>query len=227
MCVTATQCYVAGRIEDAVHHAEVALEVLADARQSVPFGCGGWVNAAYITTGQPTGAVEFCREYIASGYDAHTLTRSCLVQALTIAGLTDEAATAAVGLIDAAEATANPCALSLALLAYGFAYSDTDPAPALQAMQRGLVIAQDTGNSLMGAHLAGVLCRVESNHGDPVAALDYFRMAINQIARGGQHHHDQHTSGCLGGLIRPAWTLRVGRHDHRFRVPSRHCSDFP
>ena len=35
---------------------------------------------------------------------------------------------AANGLIDAAEATHNPCALSFALLAYGFAFRDADPA---------------------------------------------------------------------------------------------------
>ena len=208
LCVTAAQCYVAGRIEDAVHHADAALEVLADARQSVPFGFGGWLNAAYITTGQPMGAVEFSRAYVASGYDTHTLTRSCFVLALTVAGLTDEAATAAVGLIDAAEATRNPFALCNALLAYGFAFSDTDPAPALQAMRRGLVIAQDTGNPLIGTHLAGVLCRVESNYGDPVAALNYFRMAI------GNHYE----SGNITMISTPLAALavffdRLGRYE--------------
>ena len=34
---------------------------------------------------------------------------------------------AATGLIDAAEATHNPCALSFALFAYGFAFRDADP----------------------------------------------------------------------------------------------------
>ena len=38
---------------------------------------------------------------------------------------------AANGLIDAAEATRNPCALSLALFAYGFAFRDADPVGAL------------------------------------------------------------------------------------------------
>ena len=34
---------------------------------------------------------------------------------------------AANGLIEAAEATRNPCALSFALFAYGFAFRDADP----------------------------------------------------------------------------------------------------
>ena len=53
---------------------------------------------------------------------------------------------AANGLIDAAEATRNPYALSFALLAYGFAFRDADPDRALDALRRGLVIAQDSGN---------------------------------------------------------------------------------
>ena len=53
---------------------------------------------------------------------------------------------AANGLIDAAEATRNPYALSFALLAYGFAFRDADPDRALEALRRGLVIAQDSGN---------------------------------------------------------------------------------
>ena len=40
---------------------------------------------------------------------------------------------AAKGLIDAAEATHNPCALSLALLAYGYAFRDADPDRAREA----------------------------------------------------------------------------------------------
>ena len=44
--------------------------------------------------------------------------------------------TAAEGLIEAAEATRNPCALSFALLAYGFACGDTDPVRALDALRR-------------------------------------------------------------------------------------------
>ena len=37
-------------------------------------------------------------------------------------------------------------ALSFALLAYGFAFRDADPVRALDALRRGLVIAQDSGN---------------------------------------------------------------------------------
>ncbi len=45
---------------------------------------------------------------------------------------------AANGLIDVAEATHNPCALSLALLAYGLAFRDADPARAPRASCAGV-----------------------------------------------------------------------------------------
>ena len=87
-----------------------------------------------------------CRAQLARGRDTHAIARACLVFALAIAGSGDEAMAAANGLIDAAEATRNPYALSFALLAYGFAFRDADPVRALDALRRGLVIAQDSGN---------------------------------------------------------------------------------
>ena len=64
--------------------------------------------------------------------------------------------------------------LSFALLAYGFAFLDADPDRAREAMRRGVVIAQDSGNRTFETHLASNLARLEAQHGDPLAALDYF-----------------------------------------------------
>ena len=58
------------------------------------------------------------------------------------------------GLIDAAEATGNPFALSWALLAFGLAVDDADPVRSLAALRRGLVIAHDSGNRFTESHLA-------------------------------------------------------------------------
>ena len=114
--------------------------------------------------------------------------------ALAIAGSRDEAMAAANGLIDAAEATRNPYALSFALLAYGFAFRDADPDRAREAMRRGLVIAQDSGNRFNESHLAGSLARLEAQHGDPLAAFEYFAVAI-------RHFHDSGNTT----TIRPPW----------------------
>jgi hypothetical protein len=85
---------------------------------------------------------------------------------------------AANGLIDAAEATHNPYVLSFALLVYGRAFCDADPAGALEAMRRGLVIAQDSGNRNNETRLAAIVSRLEAEYGDPLAALDRVTLAI-------------------------------------------------
>ena len=67
------------------------------------------------------------RAQLPRGRDTHAFTTACLVIALTFAGCGAEARAAANGLIDTAEATHNPWALSLALWAYGTAFRHADP----------------------------------------------------------------------------------------------------
>ena len=101
-----------------------------------------------------------------------------MVLALTVAASPEEAMTVATGLIDAAEATHNPCVLSFALFAYGFAFRDADPGAALAAVRRGLIVAQDSGNRGIESFLVDGLARLEAKYGDPLAALDYLSLAI-------------------------------------------------
>jgi len=176
--VLAALCWVGGRIEEAVGYSDAGQTVIANGHYEVPFGIEGALGLVYPSIGQPERNVECCRAQLARGRDTHTLTRACLVVALTIAGAGDEARAAANGLIEAAEATHNPFALSSALHAYGRAYRDADPVRALEALRRGLVIAQDSGNRLVESNLAIVLSRLEAEHGDPLAALDHITLAI-------------------------------------------------
>src|SRR6185437_15719890 len=149
-------------IEDAVRYADLAGELLDAGAHELPFGIHSWPVGAYTSIGRPDRAAEFCRAHLARLRDSHSFTRGSLALALTISGPSDEAMGLADGLIDAAEATRNPFALCFALLAFGFAYGDTDPARAIDALRRGLAVAQDTGNQMSESHLAAVLCRVES-----------------------------------------------------------------
>jgi tetratricopeptide (TPR) repeat protein len=136
------------------------------------------LGAAYALIGQPERSLDWCRAQLARGRDTHTRTLAFLVVALTVAGASEEARAAANGLIDAAEATHNPFALAFALYAHGRAFRDTDPAGALDALRRGLVIVRDSGNRFTETLLAADLSRLEAEHGDPLAALDYLTMAI-------------------------------------------------
>jgi predicted ATPase/class 3 adenylate cyclase len=206
--VIASACYSAGRIEDAVHYSDLAVTMLSNGCGDVPFGVEGWPTGAYTASGHPERSIEYCRAQLARGRDTLTLTRGCLVMALTIKGANDEANTVADGLIEAAEATRNPMALCFALLADGFAFRDANPARALAALRRGLAIAQDTGNRLSESHLAAVLCRVEAKYGDPLAALEYFRLAIHN------HHESGNTTMISTPLaILAAFFDQLGRYE--------------
>ena len=88
---------------------------------------------------------------------------------------------AAEGLVDAAEATRNPYQLSLALLAEGFAFRDSDPHRALNGVRRGMVIAEESGNYFNVAHLALLGTGLEAAVGDLVVALDYAVVAIGNF----------------------------------------------
>jgi predicted ATPase len=175
--VLAAQCWRPGRIDAAVGYTEAGQTVIGSGGE-VPFGAEGWLAAVYLVIGQPERMVEWCRAQLARGRDTHTQTRAALVLALIAAGSVDEAMVAANGLIDAAEATHNPYVLSFALYVYGYAFGDADPVPALEALRRGLVIAQDSGNRMVESLLATVLSPLEAEHGDSLAALDHITLAI-------------------------------------------------
>jgi predicted ATPase len=182
--VLASQCFTTGRIEEAVGYAEAAQKVIGSGGE-VPFGSEGTLAAVYMATGQPERGVEWCRAQLARGRDTHTLNRYWLVATLTMAGAGEEARAAANGLIDAAEATHNPYALACALFGYGVAFGDADPVRALEALRRGLVITQDSGNRFVESLLATGLSRLEAEHGDSLAALDHITLAIRNFYESG------------------------------------------
>jgi hypothetical protein len=116
---------------------------------------------------------------------------------------------AANGLIDAAEATGNPFALSWALLAYGVAVRDTDTVRSLAALRRGLVIAQDSGNRANQSHLPLNLCVIfEAEHGDPLTAFVYFTVAIGNYHDSGNTYMIRGPLGLLAALFD-----RLGRYE--------------
>jgi hypothetical protein len=127
---------------------------------------------------------ELCRAQLARRRDTHVHIRAWLVVALSVADR-GEAMDCADGLIDAAEATGNPHMLSLALTAYGGAFRDADPVGALDALGRGLVIAQDSGNRVTASVLAPLLARLEAEHGDTVSAFDHLSLAIRHFHNAG------------------------------------------
>jgi predicted ATPase/class 3 adenylate cyclase len=180
--VMASSCWWPGRTEAAVGYSDAGRLVIGGGRHDeVPFGLEGALGAAYLHVGQPERQVEWCRSRLEFGHDTHGITRGFLTVALMVAGCGEDARAAADGLIDVAAATGNPAVLSFALYAYGYACGDADPAAALDAQRRGLVIAQTSGNRNTETRIAGSLAQLEAEHGDPLAALDYVALAVRNF----------------------------------------------
>ena len=217
--VIASMCWVVGRIEAAVGYSEAAQILIGSGRGEIPYGIEGWLASAYQIIGQPEQAVEWCRTQIASGRDTHGVTRACLVLSLPHTGTLDEAMAAATGLIDTAESTRNPYAFSFALLAYGLAFRDADPDRALDALRRGLGVAQSSGNRTIVTHLVANMAILEANSGDRFAALGHFAEAIRNFYDLGSTPNMRSSMAslavCLDGLERsePAATLAGFAYD--------------
>jgi predicted ATPase len=185
--VMATQCWVLGRMDEAVRYSEAGQVAFhkSKSRGGVPPGFEAWLGGIFTQIGQAERSIEWYRAELDSNHDVHVLTRTALMMAKTMAGSQDAAIAASKGLIEAAEATRNPHILAFTLLTYGMAHCDADPPHARDAMRRGLAIAQDSGNRYDESHLANVLGRLEARYGDPLAALDYLTLAIRNYRDSG------------------------------------------
>ena len=219
----ASQCWVVGRIEEAVRYSDAGQNVIGSSRNEVPCGLEGWLFGIYMVIGQPKRTVELCRAAcLARGRDTNALTRAALVLALSFAGFGDEAVAAANGVVDAAEGTHNPWTLSYALLAEGTAFSDANPTRALDALHRGMMIAQDSGNRANESHLAGVLGRLEAQHGDPLAALDHFTVAIRNYHDAGNTHNMRAALAALAAFLDRLGCYRPAATTAGFALDPRH-----
>jgi predicted ATPase len=206
--VMASQCYTTGRIDAAVDYAEAGQIVLGRSRDALPRGIEAMLGAVYLAIGQPDRSAQWCRAQLARHHDSPVHIRGWLVCALSMAGSGGEAMDSAEGLIEAAEATGNPLFLSLALSAYGLAFRDADPVGALNALRRGLMIAQDSGERANASALAAFLARLEAEHDDTVSAFDHLTLAIRNY----------HNSGDTTTIRAPLASLavlfgRLGRYE--------------
>ena len=95
------------------------------------------LGGAYIMQGLPQRWAELCRNMIAREPGIKPLPGPYLAMALMIAGADDEAMAASDDFVAAADVTDNPNVACLALLGYGFARRDADPAAAYEVLRRG------------------------------------------------------------------------------------------
>jgi tetratricopeptide (TPR) repeat protein len=174
----------------------------------VPYGVRAMLGGTYMYIGQHERTLEWVLAQVARGDDTHTCARTGMVIALAVTGHRDQAMAAADALIEAAEATHNPWSISYALLAWGLAYRGPHAQRGLEALRRGLTIAQDSGNRGNETHLLGVLGRLEAESGEPLAALDHLPQAIRN------YHDSGNSSNMTGPLAMLASFLdRIGRYE--------------
>jgi hypothetical protein len=182
----AAQCFMTGRLDDGVRYTDAGRMVLTERSDVLPFLFDILIGGAYMYSGHPERSIEWCRARLQCGPDS-VLMRAFLVLCLgAAAGSGEEAMAATSGLIEAAEATANPFTLSFALLAYSYAFREADPAHALDAARRGLVIAQDSASRYNETQLALNLGRLEAEHGDIASAFDHLSLAISRMHDSGE-----------------------------------------
>jgi predicted ATPase len=206
--VIASLCYMTGRIEAAVGYSDAGQIVLGRSRDALPHGMEASLGGVYVAIGQPERMAELCRAQLTRRRDTHVHIRAWLVAALLLTGSGGEAMDSADGLIEAAEATGNPCLIGWALGAHGVAFRDADPVGALNALGRGLVIAQDSGSRAVASALAPFLARFEAEHGGTVSAFDHLTLTIRSY----------HNSGNSASIRVPLAVLaahfdRLGRYE--------------
>jgi predicted ATPase len=206
--VIASMCYATGRIEAAVRYSDAGQIVCGRSRAALPYGIEGFLGSVYLAIGQPERMAELCRAQLARRRDTHVNIRAWLVVALAVPDSRREAMDSADGLIEAAEATGNPSTLAFALSAYGLAFRDADPVGALNALGRGLVIAQDSGNRAGASALAMFLAQLEAEHGGTVSAFDHLTLAIRNY-----HNSGNTTTICVPLAVLAALFDRLGRYE--------------
>jgi predicted ATPase len=194
----ATQCYAAGRLDDACGYADAGLLAIDSGRfEPVPYALESWMGGPYIWTGAPEKWLDLCRNMITRGRGTHCFTQANLAIALTFTGSVDDALAASENLVATADATDNPAVICYALVAYGYPRRDTNPAAAYEGFRRGLTVARDSGNRQLESHLAANASFVAGFHGDPVDAFDLLTTAIRT-------HYD---SGSFSLMLTPVAIL--------------------
>ena len=207
--VIASMCWTVGRIEAAVGYSDAGQLVVGSDSAEMPYGIQGWLGSAYGFTDQPERAVEWYRAELARDRDPYASTWACLVTTLAfVIGSFDEAMAAGAGLVEAAEATRNPWAISFALTAYGQAFRNADPDRARECMRRGLLIAQDSGTQAIETSLVASLANLEAKSGDPLLALEYLAVALRRYHDAGNTANVRTSLAALAARL-----LRLGRYE--------------
>jgi predicted ATPase/class 3 adenylate cyclase len=198
----ASQCWMLGRRDDAVHLATAALDELhVNPPSEVPFGIEGLLASAFLASGEPRRAVDYCRSRLESDPGASAINRVTLAVALAAGGEPDAGVALATEALNAVEVAQNPYLESYALLALGTALAIKEPASALDALRRGIEVAHRSGNRGLETHLTAGLSRITVSEGEPMEALDQLSTVIRSYLDAGNLGNLCNSFAVLAGLL--------------------------
>ena len=216
MYTVAAQCFGTGRLDDGVRYTDAARMVLTERGDELPFLFDIMIGGAYTYIGHPERCIEWCRARLRCGPD------SVLMRAFLVVTLVTPPVPVRRRWPPRTVSSTLPrqrqtrSMLSFALLAYSYAFREADPAHALDAARRGLVIAQDSASRYFETQLALNLGRLEAEHGDIAAAFDHLSLAISKMHDSGETSGTPLARPCR--CVRPARTPRGGGHHCRIRA---------
>ena len=183
----ASNCVDGGRVDDAVGFVEAGLAFDTDpGYEPEPDGLAYWWAAGvYMQTERLKDALDVVDTGIERFGDPTVALRQQRVMVLMRLGRGSEAMAAAADTLAAAEATAIPHRIGMALGMYGLAFVGSDPAKALAAGRRAVGVMRDSHNRHGEANVRTYAAMLESRHGDPRAALDTIDHAITMFQQSG------------------------------------------
>lgn len=207
--VGATNCAALGRVDDFNDYAEASRAAIDSGEfddVGDEFSCV--VAAGYNTTGRPDRAIEWCRTTIARLPHRHTANQAVLAVTLSVCGATAEAMNESARLPTDAERVANPALAGAALLGYGWARREADPAVAYQALRRGWELAEESGDRQQTSIFACLLAGLVADRGQLADAFDYITQAIRHYYDSGTVELMRNALGLLTALLD-----RLGEHE--------------
>jgi predicted ATPase/class 3 adenylate cyclase len=196
----ASQCWMLGRNHDAMRWCDGAVATLrVDPVYEMPFGIKGFIGAAYLAGGEPQLAADCYTALLEQGGRDGYLVTVGLILALAAIGEVDAAVSTGRALVDSG--IENPYLTSFAMMAYGVALAEGDPAGALEVFRRGLNIAHESGNRATETHLITTISRVTAYYGEPIEALEQLTTAMRHYLQAGNLSNLRGGLAILAGLF--------------------------
>ena len=185
--IAASICMLMGRPDDAVGYAQAAC-VLQDNPGYRPFE-SAWTPSgealAHLYAGRPDRYLEIFTALAAKTGLARVMGLCGLAIGLPLVGRSLEAMAIADDALDAARVHANPFWIAYAYHACGVAFTETEPARALDIYRLGLAYTRQHRLPILEALIASNAPLLEAVHGDLNQALNLFTTSINSFHQAG------------------------------------------